>query len=175
MAAKKVAAGAPSEAQQFDAAITVTQASALFDRTPRWMQNLVAAGFIAKPERGRYSIAAVCRGVVAYFEAERDKTSKVASASRATDARTEEIRLRIAERRRELIPMDDARAELAAVVSEVRAEIVGMGARITRDMELRRQIDREADGILQRLAERAEKACGALEAAGGSVAAEPEA
>lgn len=155
--------------------LTVTEAAAATKRSTQWIHELAKAGYIVKEGRGRYSVAALLEGIPAYYEQLLQKLRQTASASRATDARTEEIRLRIAERRRELIPMDDARAELAAVVSEVRAEIVGMGARITRDMELRRQIDREADGILQRLAERAEKACGALEAAGGSVAAEPEA
>jgi len=53
------------------------------------------------------------RGVIAYYEDLQSKNSKTASASRATDARTREIELRIKERSRELIPIDDARAEIA--------------------------------------------------------------
>lgn len=155
--------------------VSVSEAAALFDRTPRWLQILAAAGFVAKAERGRYSLASVCRGVLGYYEDQLAKASKGAAASRATIARTKEIELRIAERQRHLIPLDDAKAEISALVSEVRAEIAGMGARITRDMELRRQIDSEADGILHRLAQRAEKAGHALATEGGSVEAEPAA
>lgn len=155
--------------------ITVAQAAALFNRTPRWVQMLVSAGFIKKTKRGEYSVVEVVRGAMGYYEDQLAKANKSAAASRATDARTREIELRIAERRRDLIPMEDAKAELAAVVSEVRSEIVGIGTRITRDLELRRQIDREADGILQRLAERAEQASRALAAEGDPVEAEQEA
>lgn len=169
MAAKKKPASAAPKAIVADDVWTVSQAALLFDRTPRWVQNLVSSGFIDKSDRGRYPSSAVCRGVVGYYEAQLQKTSKAGAALRATEARTREIELRIAERKRDLIPMEDAKAEVAAVVSEVRAEIVGMGARITRDLELRRQIDGEADGILQRLAERAEKTCEALTAEGGSL------
>ncbi len=170
-----MAATKGSGEKQLPTAVSVSEAAALFDRTPRWLQSLAAAGFVAKAERGRYSLASVCRGVLGYYEDQLAKTSKGAVAYRATIARTKEIELRIAERQRHLIPLEDARAEMSAVVSEVRAEIAGMGARITRDMELRRQIDSEADGILKRLAERAEKASVALAAEGGTVEAEPAA
>jgi hypothetical protein len=155
--------------------ISMAQAATFLNRSPSWVQSLVTQGYITRQSYGRYSVVAMVRGALAYYEDLLQKSTKAAAASRATAARTREIELRIAERRRDLIPMEDAKAELAAVVSEVRAEIAGLGARITRDLELRRQIDREADGILGRLAERAEQASRALAVEGGPVEAEPEA
>jgi len=155
--------------------ITMSQAATFLNRSVSWVQTLVSQGYITRSGHNQYSLVAIVRDALAYYEDLLQKSSKVAAASRATAARTREIELRIAERRRDLIPMEDAKAEIAAVVSEVRAEIAGLGARITRDLELRRQIDREADGILGRLAERAEQASRALAAEGGAVEAEPEA
>jgi len=155
--------------------ITMSQAATFLNRSVSWVQTLVSQGYITRSGHNQYSLVAIVRGALAYYEDLLQKSSKVAAASRATAARTREIELRIAERRRDLIPMEDAKAEIAAVVSEVRAEIAGLGARVTRDLELRRQIDREADGILGRLAERAEQASRALATEGGAVEAEPEA
>ncbi len=155
--------------------ISPAQAATFLSRSPSWVQALVSQGYISRQSYGRYSVVAIVRGALAYYEDLLQKSNKAAAASRATDARTREIELRIAERRRDLIPIEDAKAEIAAVVSEVRAEIAGLGARITRDMELRRRIDGEADGILGRLAERAAEAGRALAAEGGTVEAEPEA
>ena len=144
--------------------LTLHEAAQLLDRSPRHVQTLAAAGWLSRTARGEYPLEPLVRGALRYYDDLLSRANKSASAARVTDARTEEIRLRIAERTRDLIPMEDAKAVMASVVSEVRAEIVGMGARITRDMELRRQIDAEADGILRRLADRAEAEAKALTA-----------
>ena len=49
---------------------------------------------------------ALVRGALAYYEDLQTKNTKTAASSRATDARTREIELRIAERRRELISVE---------------------------------------------------------------------
>jgi hypothetical protein len=134
----------------------------------------VKAGYIPKPAKDTYPIVGAVQGYIKFLKEEERRTSKVQADSRVRDARAREIELRIAERERDLIPIDDAKAEIAAFVTETRAEIVGLGARVTRDMELRRQIDKECDGILTRLADRAEKASHALETEGSSSEASAE-
>ena len=133
--------------------ITVTQAAALLSRTPRWVQNLVAAGFIKKSERGSYSVVEVVRGAVAYYEDQIEKASKSAAASRATDARTREIELRIAEKRRDLIPREDAEQALEIVVGEVNKQFTGLPARITRDLGLRREIEAKLNDAKGKIAD----------------------
>ncbi|WP_412506795.1 hypothetical protein [Roseovarius sp. SYSU LYC5161] len=154
--------------------ITVDQAAVLLGRSRRWVYNLVQGGYIEKASTGKYTVVAVVRGAVAYFDDQIAKNQKTAAASRATDARTREIELRIKERSRELIPLEDARAELADWSSAVRAEFQGLPARYTRDMKERRSLEQEIDGAFERLSRRTSEAEQALAAGEGAVSAEPE-
>lgn len=155
--------------------ITVDQAAALLNRSRRWVYNLVQGGYIAKVSTGAYTVVEVVRGAVAYYEDQIAKNQKTAAASRATDARTREIELRIKERSRELIPLEDARAELADWCSAARAEFQGLPARYTRDMQERRRLEQEIDGAFERLSKRTSEAEHALAAGEGAVSTEPEA
>jgi len=155
--------------------LTVTQAAALCNRSVPWVQMLAKGGYIVKEAHGKYTLVAIIRGVIAYYEDLQSKNSKTASASRATDARTREIELRIKERSRELIPIEDARAEIADWTSAFRAELQGLAARFTRDMQERRRLEQEIDGALERLSRRTSEAEQALASGEGAVAAEPEA
>ena len=154
--------------------LNLEQTCRLLMLTKQRVQQLVKAGYIPKPAKDTYPIVGAVQGYIKFLKDDERRTSKVQADSRVRDARAREIELRIAERERDLIPIDDAKAEIAAFVSETRAEVVGMGARVTRDMELRRQIDKECNDILARLAERAEKASQALETEGGSLEASGE-
>lgn len=155
--------------------LSADQAATLLGRSRRWVYNLVQEGYIEKAGSGAYSLVAVVRGAMAYYEDQISKNSKTATASRATEARTREIELRIQERSRELIPMDDALAELADWSSAVRAEFQGLPARYTRDMDERRRLEQEIDGAFDRLSRRTSEAEQALAAGEGAVSAEPEA
>lgn len=154
--------------------LTVTQAAALCNRSVPWVQMLAKGGYIAKEAHGKYTLVAIIRGVIAYYEDLQAKSNKASAANRATDARTREIELRIKERSRELIPIEDARAEIADWTSAFRAELQGLAARFTRDMQERRRLEQEIDGALERLSRRTSEAEQALAAGEGAIAAEPE-
>lgn len=164
----------PSDQKQTGGILNLEQTCRLLMLTKQRVQQLVKAGYIPKPAKDTYPVVGAVQGYIRFLKDDERRTSKVQADSRVRDARAREIELRIAERERDLIPIDDAKAEIAAFVTETRAEIVGMGARITRDMELRRQIDTECDGILTRLADRAEKASHALEVEGSASEASAE-
>jgi len=117
----------------------------------------------------------VIRGVIAYYEDLQSKNSKTAAASRATEARTREIELRIQERMRDLIPLEDARAVVSEMAALVRAEFQGLPARFTRDMQDRRKLEQEIDGAFDRLSRRAEEAARSLETGRPDLEAEREA
>lgn len=155
------------EDRQRTGTLSVTQAAALFGRSHQWVHNLISAGFIAKEPKGQYPLVALARGVVSYYEDLISKNTKTAAASRATDARTREIELRIAERRRDLIPQEDARAVISETVAMFRAEFGGLAARYTRDMDERRKLEQEINGCFERIAASADRAYAAL--ADGSV------
>jgi hypothetical protein len=155
--------------------VSVTQAAALCGRSTQWVHQLAKGGYITKEGHGSYTLVSLVRGVIAYYEDLQSKNSKTAAANRATDARTREIELRIKERSRELIPIEDARAEIADWTSAFRAELQGLAARFTRDMQERRRLEQEIDGALERLSRRTSEAEQALASGEGAVAAEPEA
>lgn len=155
--------------------LSISQVTQLLDRSHQWVHQLVKAGFITKEAHGRYSLVAVVRGVIAYYEDLQAKSNKSAAANRATDARTREIELRIKERSRNLIPVEDAQAEIADWVSAFRAEMQGLPARMTRDMQERRRLEQEIDAALTRLSRRTTQAEQALAVGEGAASAEPEA
>ena len=154
--------------------LSVDQAASLLSRSRRWVYNLVKDGYIDKAGPGQYRLVSVIRGALAYYEDQLSKNNKAAVASRATEARTREIELRIQERSRELIPMEDARAVVGEMAALVRAELAGIAARYTRDMEARRALEEVIDGALGRIAGAADKAGAALVAGSGDMEAERE-
>lgn len=133
--------------------LTADQAGVLLGRSRQWVFNLVKDGWIEKQAKGQYSLVAVIRGAMAYYDDQLKKTSKTAIASRAQEARAEEINLRIAERTRQLIPKDDANLALDLVVGEVNQQFTGLAARITRDVSLRRKIEAELYEAKRKIAE----------------------
>ena len=155
--------------------ITVVQAAALLGRSERWVQGLVKAGYMDRATRGDYTLVGVIRGALAHYEDQLARNNKAAVASRATEARTREIELRIQERSRELIPMEDAKALVGEMAALVRAELAGLAARYTRDMAARRALEEVIDGALERIAGAADKAGAALVAGSGDLEAEREA
>lgn len=155
--------------------LTVAQAAKLFDRSTQWVHQLTKGGFIVKEKHGRYTLVALARGVVAYYDDLLSKNTKTAAASRATDARTREIELRIKERSRELIPLEDARAVIGEMAAAIRAEFQGLPARYTRDMQERRRLEQEIDGAFERLSRRESEAGRALATGEVDMGAEPEA
>ncbi len=161
--------------RQSGQALTVDQASTLLGRSRRWVYNLVQGGYIAKVDTGRYSLVAVVRGAVAYYEDQLAQSQKAAVATKATEARTREIELRIQERSRELIPLDDAKAVVSEMATAVRSEFQGLAARYTRDMGERRRLEQEIDGAFERLSKHAAEAGRALETGELDLETEPEA
>ena len=153
----------PEGPQKTTNTLTVSQVAALCGRSTQWVHHLAKAGFVQKQGKNEYAIVAVVRGVIAYYEDLQAKNGKTAAANRATEARTREIELRIQERQRDLIPLEDARAVVSEMAALVRAEFQGLPARYTRDMQDRRKLEQDIDGSFERLSRRAEEAARSLE------------
>ncbi|SHE78784.1 hypothetical protein SAMN05444339_10263 [Loktanella atrilutea] len=144
--------------------ITQTQAAELVGMTTRWVRLRATDGFFQRSARGVYDLHQLVRGIVAYYESLLEKGNKAASANRASDARTREVELRIAEREGRLIPSEDAAAVVADLAALVLSEMSGLAARVTRDLDLRRKIEAETDGVIDRIRARAEGRAVALRA-----------
>lgn len=142
--------------------LTVAQAAALLGRSERWVQEIARAGYIQKSEPGRYGIAALIRGAISYYEDQIEKSRKAAVSTKATDARTREIELRIADRMRDLIPQADVLEVVDRMAAMVRDEFSGLPARFARDRKRRRELGREVEAALARVDDAAEQARGKL-------------
>ncbi|CUH60244.1 hypothetical protein [Thalassobacter stenotrophicus] len=142
--------------------LTVNQVAALCGRSTQWVHQLVKDGFVQKQGKNQYTLVSVVRGVIAYYEDLQSKSSKTVAASRATEARTREIELRIAERRRELIAVEDARAVVLEFGAIVKSEFGALPARYTREMTERRKLEQEVNGSFERISAAARRSEAAL-------------
>lgn len=132
--------------------IALDVAARLLMLTPDRLRQLSRAGYIQFPKRGHTTIVSAVQGYIRFLKDDARKETKTAAASRATDARAAEIELRIAERKRELIPIEDAMLAMDLLVGAVNKEFDGQAARITRDMKLRRLIEADVHGAKTRIA-----------------------
>ena len=156
--------------------IAIGQAARLLMISDERVRQLQKQGYIPRaPKRGVVPLVGAVQGYLRYLKDEERQSSKSAAASRVTDARTREIELRIAERQRDLIPQEDARAVIGEMAAMLKAEFVGLPARVTRDLDLRRTLEQEVDASFARLAASAERARSALVTGGLDLEAEPEA
>ena len=139
--------------------IAIGQAARLLMISDERVRQLQKQGYIPRaPKRGVVPLVGDVQGYLRYLKDEERQSSKSAAASRVTDARTREIELRIAERQRDLIPQEDARAVIGEMAALVKAEFVGLPARVTRDLDLRRTLEQEVNASFARLAASAERA-----------------
>jgi hypothetical protein len=150
------------------------QAAALTGRSPQWVDALVDGGFVEMDGRNQYAVGKLVRGIIAYYDDLKSKSTKAAAANAATLARTREIELRIAERLRELIPVEDAKQVVMEMAALIKAEFVGLPARYTRDMDERRRLEQEIDGSFERIAAARDRNVRALESGEFDLAPEPE-
>ena len=146
--------------------LTVKQVAALCERSERWVQKLAQAGYIEQAAKGQYVLLSVVRGVMAYYEDQLAKSNKAAVANRASETRTKMLEQQMEIKQRNLVPRSDFYAAQDFVVSQHRAEIISLSARVTRDIDMRRKIESAVDDIFNRTAERIERAAHALEAGG---------
>lgn len=154
--------------------ISIAQASTLLNRSVSWVQKLVSEGYIVRSAHNKYSLVAIVRGTVSYYEDLLEKSNKAAAASRATDARTREIELRIAERRGQLMPIEDFRQAIAVISAATKAELVGLPARVTRDLTERKKLEAELDATFDRIAASLERSADAVAAGRFDMEAEQE-
>lgn len=133
--------------------ITLDQASRLILVSGERIRQLVKEGYIPKPGKNQYPLVGVVQGYIRFLKDEERRTSKVAAESGLKAARQREIEMRIAEREHRLIDTSEALAVVDEIVGRYRAEFSGLAARITRDVELRKRIEAEVNGTLQRVSD----------------------
>jgi phage terminase Nu1 subunit (DNA packaging protein) len=84
---------------------------------------------------------------------ERARLNSGTANNRLREARAVEIELRTAERLRKLCPIEDFAAFIDLICGAFRSELGSLPARVTRDLPMRRIIEREVNGVLTRVAD----------------------
>ncbi|ELT51006.1 hypothetical protein [Brucella intermedia] len=148
--------------------IGIGQAARLLMISEERIRQLSKAGYFPRPSRGKVPFVGVIQGYIRSLREDNKNTSKTAADTRVRDARAEEIQIRIAEKKRELIPIDDAIAAQDFLLGVVVAELSGLPARVTRDVPTRRLIEKELDAARNRMAS-ALRTCSASLETGGDI------
>ena len=129
----------------------------------------VAEGWlIPSGRKGQYNWFDACQGFVRWLRAEDRKTSRSASDSRMRDAKAREIEIRTQQRLSRLVPLDVYDEMIDSFAGVVRSEFAGLAATCTRDLIMRRIIEREVNARLRRVAEHAMAQAIRLEAVRGT-------
>lgn len=155
--------------------LSAADAAALIMVTPRRLQQLASDGWIAKAARGRYGLADVVQGYVRSLKDEKRKGSKTAAADRISEARARKIEIEIEQAEHRLIDRDESLAAMEHILGMAAAELAGVPAQATRDVKLRREIERAINEVRDRAARRLAEVGAALRARGEAGDADPEA
>ena len=157
-----------------DGTITTAMAARLLLASSTWVRTLTRQGYIPKIGRDAYRVIDVIQGVVRYYQDDARRSSKSAAAARVQDARARAIELRNARQENLLIETEEALYCLDELFGIHKSECIGLAARITRDLELRRKIEAEIDGVFERTAKRLEEKAKALRENGSAAPSDPE-
>ncbi|MCA1452851.1 hypothetical protein I6F35_06400 [Bradyrhizobium sp. BRP22] len=123
--------------------------------TPR-ISQFVAQGWLKTTGRkAQYNWFDACQGYVRWLRDEDRRSQKSAADSRMRDAKAREIEVRTNQRLGRLVPLEVYEEMIDSLAGEVRSEFAGLAAACTRDLTLRRIIEREVNARLRRIAEHA--------------------
>lgn len=158
----------PDKAYHPSAVVKIGLAAKLIGVTTTRIRQLVEEGRVERPRNGYVVLGTAIKGHADMLREALEKAKQNTSLDTARQAKTRETEIRIAQRMRELIPLEDAMAGVDAIVARVNSELAGMPARITRDKILRKKVEAEIDGSRNRIADAVGKA-GETLVAGGDV------
>jgi hypothetical protein len=134
------------------------------------ISQLASEGWFKQIEgkRGIYNWIEACGGYIKFLRAEDRATSKHSAESRIRDAKARDIEIRTQQRLARLVPLDAYEEMIDNFAGVVRSEFAGLAAASTRDLTMRRIIEREVNARLRRIAEHAMASAIRLEAARGA-------
>jgi hypothetical protein len=141
---------------------TTQELSAVFGISGMRIRQLAAEGWFKPAGKNRWNREEATAGYIKFLRAEDRRSTKSAAENRVRDARAREIEQRVAEHARELIALTDALDTLDMIVGMVRTEMGGVAARVTRDLALRRVIEKAINDALGRIVERLRRESAAL-------------
>jgi hypothetical protein len=140
-------------APEGDRLISVTSFAAFTDYTPTYIRQLQREQALPRGGRGTIPFVAGVRAMIRFLRDSERRSSKSAADSRVRDARAREIELRNLENEKRLCETEDVNGLVDEMIGVFRAELSGLAARVTRDLQFRRTIDQALNDILHRIAD----------------------
>lgn len=123
----------------------------LFGVSERQARNLLQEAGVRPVSRGEWDLVRSVRGVFTRLREARQSTELSRARARQVDAAAKKTELATRRAERELVPLEDAQAALDLMMGKMVAEFSGFSARVTRDLELRRRLDREIFEMRKRM------------------------
>jgi hypothetical protein len=134
--------------------------------THQRVRQLTVEGRLKTVSKGKYDRDATTRDYVVYLREQNTVANQSTSESRVREARAQEIELRTQQRLFQLVPRAVYEDMIDTFAGSVRSEFAGLPAASTRDLPMRRIIEREVNARLRRIAEQAMAQALRLEAMG---------
>lgn len=140
-------------------------AGKIADISAERIRQLAKDGWIKKIARDRYRLVDIIRGVAAFRADEQRRSAISSERARLVAARAEAIELRTLREAKVLCETQEALGVLDEAIGGMKADLLSLPARITRDLAVRNRLENEITQLLQRAADRAFVCGGKLEGA----------
>jgi hypothetical protein len=119
------------------------------------IDQLVRQGFIERRGRNQYALVASVQGYIRFLREAGKNATKTAADTRVRDARAKDLEVKTLQRLGRLVPIDVYQETIDNLCGTIRSEFAGLAAASTRDLTMRRIIEREVNVRLKRIAESA--------------------
>jgi predicted HTH domain antitoxin len=129
--------------------------------------QLTKDGTLKRLAKGEYDLRQAVQDYIRYLREYQKRQTAAAADSRVRDARAKDIEARTAQRLGQLVSLSVYDEMIDGFAGVVRSELAGMPAACTRDLVMRRIIERELNVRLRRMAEYAMAQSIRVEAMGG--------
>jgi hypothetical protein len=130
---------------------TRAQFAAHVGLTPQRVGQLIAENVVPTFEDGSIDRDA---GRLSYIDRLRTDAGRSDSARRVQDVRADMLRFKLEREKGEWARMDELNEVIGEILMTFRSELVGLPAGVTRDLNLRREIESYLNGSLDRLRKR---------------------
>lgn len=158
---KKAAKAAPAKAKGASA----TELGRRLDLSRQRVGQLEAEGVLKRIDgTTRFDVTACTIAYIRWLRDENRRGSKASGASVFQQARTREIEQRMAREDGKLIPIEEVQAGITDILGAYRAELSGVAAASTRDLDTRNAIESNLNGAIERCRARFEAMEGDLRA-----------
>lgn len=122
--------------------------------TDRHVQRLAKEGVFETKGRGKYPMVPCIHAYIRHLKEENKTQTRVAGDNRLRDARAKEIELRVAKSDRSIIDLSEAQDIVDKMAGAFLQSMVGLPARITRNVNERKRIENICDKVRKKLADR---------------------